>query len=300
MPEQPVPADPDPEESPALQDLLGVAEGAFDTADPVSLGRSLVRAMGRAARRRSTRRPPGSAMAPGWGWWAPTSRRALVGIELPGVAEPDPRDARFKDPTWQENLLFHGMLQVYLLTGRLLRDLVDVAGLGQPDGHKAEFAADLLTNAALAVEPAVHQPPGPEARLRDRRHERAARDPQLPARPGRERRLAAPGRPHAVRHRPQHRRHAGQGRLPQRAHRGHPVHPQHPRRVRSAPPRDPALDQPLLHRRPRARQEPGGVGRRPRAHHVRHQLPQPRRVAPRPHVRRLPPPRTARRDRRRA
>ena len=39
-----------------------------------------------------------------------------VGIRLPGVVEPDPKDARFKDPTWSDYIVFHGILQGYLVT----------------------------------------------------------------------------------------------------------------------------------------------------------------------------------------
>ncbi|MFI5053421.1 MAG: PHA/PHB synthase family protein [Acidimicrobiia bacterium] len=142
MPEQPQPVN--LHDSPALGDLLGVAEAAFDTADPVSLVRSYARAMGRAGRRPLRLVPAWFRYGAGLGMVATNLATRLVGIELPGVAEPDPRDARFQDPTWSENILFHGLLQVYLLTARLLRELVESARLGPPDGPKAEFAASLL------------------------------------------------------------------------------------------------------------------------------------------------------------
>jgi polyhydroxyalkanoate synthase len=130
-----------------LSDLLGVAEAAFDTADPVSLGRSYVRAMGRLGVRPLRALPACIRFGAGLGMVATNLATRLVGIELPGVAEPDPRDARFQDPTWRENFAFHGLLQVYLLTGRLVRELVEAARLGPPDGPKAEFAASLLVDA---------------------------------------------------------------------------------------------------------------------------------------------------------
>jgi polyhydroxyalkanoate synthase len=71
----------------------------------------------------------------------------VVGIQLPGVVEPDPRDARFQDPTWSENIVFHGILQAYLLTARLVHELVEAAALAPPEGPKAEFAASILADA---------------------------------------------------------------------------------------------------------------------------------------------------------
>ncbi len=91
MPEKPVPGDPD--ESPALNDLIGITEGAFDTADPVSLGRSLFRAVGRAARRPIHATPAWLRYGVGLGMVGTNLATRLVGIELPGVAEPEPRDA---------------------------------------------------------------------------------------------------------------------------------------------------------------------------------------------------------------
>jgi polyhydroxyalkanoate synthase len=148
------------EDSPALSDLLGVAEAAFDVADPVALGRSFVRAMGRAALRPVRSLPAWLRYGAGLGMVGTNLATRLVGIELPGVAEPEPKDLRFADPTWSENLLFHGLLQSYLVTGRLLRELVDAARLAPPDRAKAEFAAELVVD---AVSPTNLLPTNPRA-----------------------------------------------------------------------------------------------------------------------------------------
>jgi polyhydroxyalkanoate synthase len=130
-----------------MSELLGVAEAAFDTADPSTLGRSLLRAAARAGRHPVRTVPAWIRYGVGLGMVGTNLATRLVGIELPGVAEPEPRDARFSDPTWSENLLFHGLLQVYLLTARLLHEVVESARLAPPDGPKAELAVSLLADA---------------------------------------------------------------------------------------------------------------------------------------------------------
>ncbi len=130
-----------------LGDLLGVTETAIDAADPVSLGRSYVGAMRKAAVRPLHSVPAWLRYGAGLGMAGTNLLTRAVGIRLPGVVEPDPKDARFQDPTWSDNIVFHGLLQVYLLTARLVHDLVDAAGLQPPEGPKAEFAASILADA---------------------------------------------------------------------------------------------------------------------------------------------------------
>ena len=281
-----------------LGDVLGATEAAIDTADPVSLGRSYLGAMRRAARRPLHSVPAWLRYGVGLGMTGTQLVTRAVGVPLPEVIQPAPGDARFRDPTWQDNIAFHGLLQAYLLTNRLLRELVEAAGLPAPEGPKAEFAAIAARRRARTHQPVAHQPARVEARVRDRRHEHRARPAQLPARPGAQRRLAPAGGPLAVRARPQRRGHAGAGRVPQRAHRGAPVPPDDGRGVRAPAARGAALDQPLLHRRPRAGEEPRAVGGRARPHHLRGELPEPGRVDARPHLRRLPASRAADRHRR--
>ncbi len=127
--------------------LLGVTEAAIDTADPVSLGRSYLGSLGKAARRPLHSVPAWFRFGAGLGMAGTNLATRAVGIHLPGVAEPDPRDARFRDPTWSDNIVFHGLLQVYLLTTRLVQELVEAAGQGPPEGPKAEFAASILADA---------------------------------------------------------------------------------------------------------------------------------------------------------
>jgi len=128
-------------------DMLGATEAAIDTADPVSLGRSYLGAMRRAARRPLHSVPAWLRYGVGLGMTGTHLVTRAVGIPLPEPIEPDPGDARFRDPTWKDNIAFHGLLQAYLLTARLVHELVAAAGLPEPEGPKAEFAATLVTDA---------------------------------------------------------------------------------------------------------------------------------------------------------
>ena len=108
----------------ALVDLLGITEAALDTADPVSLARGYVGAMRRAAFRPWRTVPAVTRYGVGLGLTGAHLATRALGHPLPEVVHPDPRDARFRDPTWTDNFLYHGGLDLYLLTARLLHELV--------------------------------------------------------------------------------------------------------------------------------------------------------------------------------
>jgi polyhydroxyalkanoate synthase len=131
----------------ALGELLGIAAGAFDTTDPVNLARNYLRATRTVVVRPRRAVPAALRFGAGLGLVATNLATRVVGVELPGVIEPDPSDRRFADPTWRDNLLFHGLLQTYLLTAQLIVEVAEAARLDPPDGPKAEFAAHLLADA---------------------------------------------------------------------------------------------------------------------------------------------------------
>ena len=131
----------------ALSELVGLGDSILDSVDPVSLGRSYVRAAGRAVVRPWRSVPAWLRYGGGLGMVATNVATRVVGIELPGVAEPDPKDFRFKDPTWSDNIVFHGLLQTYLVTAKLIRELAEAAGLEPPEGPKAAFAASVVADA---------------------------------------------------------------------------------------------------------------------------------------------------------
>ena len=131
----------------ALVDLLGITEAALDTADPVSLARGYAGAMRRAAMRPWRTVPAFARYGFGLGLTGAHLATRAIGHPLPEVVTADSGDARFRDATWSDNLVYHGGLAVYLLTARLLHDLVGAAGLEGTEASKAEFAASILGDA---------------------------------------------------------------------------------------------------------------------------------------------------------
>ncbi|HEX8166363.1 MAG TPA: class I poly(R)-hydroxyalkanoic acid synthase [Beijerinckiaceae bacterium] len=79
--------------------------------------------------------------------WVTTLKR-VQGEEAKPVAEPDPKDARFKDPEWSQNPVFDFLKQAYLITSRWAEKLVaDAEGLDEHTRHKAEFYVKQLSSA---------------------------------------------------------------------------------------------------------------------------------------------------------
>jgi polyhydroxyalkanoate synthase len=82
--------------------------------------------------------------------WSSSLTRMMGGAVLP-VAEPDPRDRRFKDPEWSTNQFFDFIKQVYLITTRWAEEMVDQAD--QLDPHTRHKAAFYLRQIANALSP---------------------------------------------------------------------------------------------------------------------------------------------------
>ncbi|MBQ0823056.1 class I poly(R)-hydroxyalkanoic acid synthase [Microvirga terrae] len=79
--------------------------------------------------------------------WASTLKRAQ-GEPVEPVAEPEPKDNRFKDPEWSENPIFDFLKQAYLISSRWAEDLVeDAEGLDERTRHKAQFYLKQLSSA---------------------------------------------------------------------------------------------------------------------------------------------------------
>src|SRR5215207_784710 len=79
--------------------------------------------------------------------WASTLKRAQGELTDP-VAEPEPKDNRFKDPEWSENPIFDFLKQAYLISSRWAEDLVENAeGLDERTRHKAQFYLKQLSSA---------------------------------------------------------------------------------------------------------------------------------------------------------
>jgi len=79
------------------------------------------------------------------------TRRFLLGEDVPPVAAPSRSDKRFRDPDWQENIVFDLMKQAYLLTGKWLTDRVRAAEGVDP--HTREQADFYIRQIANAVSP---------------------------------------------------------------------------------------------------------------------------------------------------
>ncbi len=71
--------------------------------------------------------------------WQTTTRR-MIGQEVDPVVVPERSDRRFKDPAWNDNVLFDFIKQSYLLAARYLTDSVEFGeGIDPKTKHKLEF-----------------------------------------------------------------------------------------------------------------------------------------------------------------
>ena len=71
--------------------------------------------------------------------WRTTGER-LIGKEATPVVTPDHNDRRFRDPAWNDNVLFDFIKQSYLIAARFLLDTVEREdGLDPKTKHKLEF-----------------------------------------------------------------------------------------------------------------------------------------------------------------
>jgi poly[(R)-3-hydroxyalkanoate] polymerase subunit PhaC len=78
--------------------------------------------------------------------FAAATARAM-GADSEGPVAPGPKDRRFRDPAWEENPFLFALLQGYLLSGRLVQDLVAAADLDGAAGEKTAFLAELTVDA---------------------------------------------------------------------------------------------------------------------------------------------------------
>ncbi|MGI9538650.1 MAG: hypothetical protein ACR2N6_00700, partial [Miltoncostaeaceae bacterium] len=87
--------------------------------------------------------------------------RALGG-DAEGPATVDRKDRRFREAGWEENPYLFALLQNYLLSGRLVDEVIDSVDVDEPTQHKLEFMADALMDALAptnnpALNPAVRK-----------------------------------------------------------------------------------------------------------------------------------------------
>ena len=131
----------------AILDRLGVIEDPLVGADPVSFLRSIA-----AVPAALTKSPRAAAAANGrlvMGMAAAARAAAgrALGRDSAGPVAPVRGDRRFDDLAYVENPLYYLLGQQYLLTNRLVNDLLDAAGLAADKDAKARFAAKFLLDA---------------------------------------------------------------------------------------------------------------------------------------------------------
>lgn len=72
----------------------------------------------------------------------------------------DPKDTRFRDPTWQGNVVYRRWMQAYLAWSVYMTELVDVPDVPWRERARARFGMELVTS---ALAPANFLPGNPEA-----------------------------------------------------------------------------------------------------------------------------------------
>ena len=106
-------------------DVLGVAEGVLDTADPIAIMRSLQHAVLRAAVRPQAVVPAFARFSVRLMTSSLDVTARMFGSQLSEPVAVDAKDARFRDPAWAQNPVFRLMLEWYLAATRLAYDIVE-------------------------------------------------------------------------------------------------------------------------------------------------------------------------------
>src|SRR6266705_3006767 len=114
-------------------------------------GKDLFQTFGMLARK--ALRQPHQVLAHGFTFAAEASRILGGSSEL----SPDPKDRRFQDPTWKENRLYRGGLQLYLSANKEVHDWVNASIPDVDDRRRAHFVLSLFTD-ALAPSNSVFNP----------------------------------------------------------------------------------------------------------------------------------------------
>ena len=128
-------------------DRLGVAENPMAAADPVSFLRALVAAGAGIARNPMAAGAANARLAIGLAAAVRASAGRALGGTAAGPVSPAAGDKRFADPAYAENPLYFLLEQQYLLTGQLVAELLDAAGLPADQDKKARFAAGFVLDA---------------------------------------------------------------------------------------------------------------------------------------------------------
>ena len=131
----------------AVLDRLGIAEDPLVGADPVSFLRALASVVPALAKNPTGTVAANTRMALGLAAALRAAAGRSVGRSTAGPAAPAAGDKRFTDLAYAENPLYFLLVQQYLLTQRLVDELLDAAGLEAGKEVKARFAARFLLDA---------------------------------------------------------------------------------------------------------------------------------------------------------
>ena len=131
----------------AVLDALGVAEDPMIGADPVSFLRSLAAAGAALVKNPAGAVAANARLAIGLAAAVRAAAGRAVGGGTSGPVAPAAGDKRFVDPAYEDNPLFFLLVQDYLLSGQLVSELLDAAGLEATQDLKARFAAKFILDA---------------------------------------------------------------------------------------------------------------------------------------------------------
>ncbi len=144
----------------AAAEALGPEAELIAGLDPVSFGRALAEVGAGLVRRPIEATRLGTRFAARLAAVGAVTAARALGAQTHPVVAPPARDRRFADPAWTENPWFFGVLQGYLASAQLARELVGAAELDERWRDKAGLAVQLLVDALapsnfLATNPAA-------------------------------------------------------------------------------------------------------------------------------------------------
>ncbi len=148
--------------SSAVLDRLGIVEDPVVGADPVSFLRSLASVAPALVAHPKAAVTANGRMMLGLAAAVRAAAGRSVGRDIAGPAAPAKGDKRFDDLAYAENPFYFLLAQQYLLTRRLVDELLDAAGLEADREAKARFAASFLLDALAPT----NTPQGNPAALR--------------------------------------------------------------------------------------------------------------------------------------
>ena len=120
----------------------------LESLDPLGFGEAWMRAATSALANPDALTRAGSRYASGLlAVSSAATARALGASDVPGPVAPGRRDRRFGDTAWEENPALFALLQAYLLSGRLVADVLDAADVDEVTEQRMGFLVDVVMDA---------------------------------------------------------------------------------------------------------------------------------------------------------